>query len=59
MRNIWKGGGNVVDWKILDIATPAERDAVAQILFKNGYTVRQRKRKDGNRTMIYIEYRRE
>ena len=59
MRNIWKGGGNVVDWKILDIAISAERDAVAQILFKNGYTIRQRRRKDGNKTVIYIEYRKE
>lgn len=51
-----------MDWKILDIAIPAERDAVAQILFKNGYIVRivrQRRRKDGNKTVIYIEYRKE
>lgn len=48
-----------MDWKILDIAIPAERDAVAQILFKNGYTVRQRRRKDGNKTVIYIEYRKD
>ena len=49
----------MVDWKILDIAISAERDAVAQILFKNGYTIRQRRRKDGNKTVIYIEYRKE
>lgn len=49
----------LMDWKILDIAIPAERDAVAQILFKNGYTVRQRRRKDGNKTVIYIEYKKE
>ncbi len=48
-----------MDWQILDIAAPAERDAVAQILFRNGYTVRQRRRKDGNKTVIYIEYRKE
>lgn len=48
-----------MDWKILNIAIPAEREAVAQILFKNGYTVRQRRRKDGNKTVIYIEYRKE
>ena len=45
-----------MDWKILDIAIPAERDAVDQILFKNGYTVRQRRRKDGNISVIYIVY---
>lgn len=28
-------------------------------LYHAGYTVRQRKRKDGNKTVIYIEYRRE
>ncbi len=48
-----------MDWIPLDIATPAERDTMAQILFRNGYTVRQRRRKDGNKTVIYIEYRRE
>ncbi len=48
-----------MDWIPIDIVTPAERDAVAQILFKNSYTVRQRRRKDGNKTVIYIEYRKE
>ena len=48
-----------MDWIPLDIATPAERDTMAQILFLNGYTVRQRRRKDGNKTVIYIEYRKE
>lgn len=48
-----------MDWTPLDITTPADRETVAQILFRNRYTVRQRKRKDGNKTVIYIEYRRE
>lgn len=48
-----------MDWIPIDIAIPAERDAVSQILFKNGYTVRQRRRKDGNKTVIYIEYTKE
>lgn len=48
-----------MDWIPLDINTPAERDAVMLALFHAGYTVRQRKRKDGNRTVIYIEYRKE
>lgn len=38
---------------------PAERDAVCLALFRAGYTVRQRRRKDGNKTVIYIEYRKE
>jgi len=47
-----------MDWTPLEIATPADREAVALVLFRNGYTVRHRKRKDGNKTVIYIEYRR-
>ena len=43
----------------LDITIPAYREAVALALYRAGYTVRQRKRKDGNKTVIYIEYRRE
>lgn len=34
-----------------------ERDAVCLALYHAGYTVRQRRRKDGNKTVIYIEYR--
>lgn len=48
-----------MDWIPIDIAIPAERDAVAQILFKNGYAVRRWRRTDGNKTVIYIEYRKE
>ena len=44
-------------WTPLYITTPADREAVA--LCRAGYTVRQQRRKDGNKTMIYIEYRRE
>lgn len=47
----------MMDWIHLDIVTPAERDAVCLALFHAGYTVRQRRRKDGNKTVIYIEYR--
>lgn len=43
-----------MDWKILDITIPADREAVAQTLYRTGYTVRQRRRKDGNKTVIYI-----
>ena len=48
-----------MDWMPLDINTPADREAVALALYRAGYTVRQRKRKDGSKTVIYIEYRRE
>ena len=43
----------------IDINTRAERDAVCLALFHAGYTVRQRRRKDGNKTVIYIEYTRD
>lgn len=46
-------------WTPLDITIPADREAVALALYRAGYTVRQRKRKDGNKTVIYIEYKRE
>ena len=48
-----------MDWIPLEVKTPAERDAVALALYHAGYTVRERKKKDGNKTVIYIEYRRE
>lgn len=48
-----------MDWTPIDITTPADREAVALALYRAGYTVRQRRRKDGNKTVIYIEYRRE
>lgn len=47
------------EWTTLDIITAAERDAVILALYHAGYTVRQRKRKDSNKTVVYIEYRRE
>lgn len=46
-------------WTSLDINTPAERDAVCLALFRAGYTVRQRKRKDGGKTVVFIEYTKE
>lgn len=52
-------GESVMDWTPLEITAPADREAMAQTLFRYGYTVRQRRRKDGNKTVIYIEYRRE
>lgn len=46
-----------MDWIPLDINTPEERDAVILALYHAGYTVRQRKRKDGNKIVVYIEYK--
>lgn len=46
-------------WIPLDINAPAERGAVCLALFHAGYIVRQRRRKDGNRTVVYIEYKKE
>ena len=48
-----------MDGTPLEIKTPAERDAVCLALYHAGYPVRQRRRKDGNKTVICIEYRRE
>ena len=48
-----------MEWRALDVNTPADREAVALALYRAGYTVRQRRRKDGNKTVIYIEYRKE
>lgn len=48
-----------MEWTPLYITTPADREAVVLALYRAGYTVRQKKRKDGNKTFIYIEYRRE
>lgn len=45
-----------MNWIPLDIVTPAERGAVCLALFHAGYTVRQRRRKDGNKTVIDVEY---
>ena len=38
------------------ILSPADRDAVVQILARNGYTVRQGKEKQGNRSVSFVEY---
>lgn len=47
-----------MEWTtIKGISTKEERDNVAIALFHAGYEVRQFKRKDGNKTVIDIEYR--
>lgn len=45
-----------MDWEQLENIAPSERDAVVLALFHAGYTVRPRKRKEGNKTVQYIEY---
>lgn len=49
-----------MDWIPINIVPPpAEQDAVCLALYHAGYTVRQRRRKDGNKAVICVEYRRE
>lgn len=38
------------------ISKPSDHETVITILAMNGYTVRQGKEKDGNRTVYFIEY---
>lgn len=47
------------NWIPIYNLSPADREAVALALFRAGYTVRQQKKKDGNKTVIYIEYTKE
>ena len=37
------------------VSSPADREQMAAILFKNGYTVRLGKEKDGKRTVMAVE----
>lgn len=48
-----------MEWITLDITNAADREAVALALYKSGYTVRQKKRKDGNKNVVYLECRKE
>ena len=43
----------------IDIHNKADREAVAMALFRAGYTVRERRRKEGTKTSGYLEYWRE
>lgn len=48
----------MMDWTtIKGILTKEERDSVALALYHAGYEVRQIKHKDGNKTVIDVEYR--
>lgn len=33
-----------------------DREAVALALYRAGYAVKERRRKEGNKTVVYIEY---
>lgn len=46
-------------WTRLENIPPSERDAVVLGLIHGGYSVRLSKRKDGKKTVIDIEYRKE
>lgn len=41
---------------VLELQNKADREAVAMALFRAGYTVRERKRKEGSKTVTYLEY---
>lgn len=43
----------------INIHNKADREAVAMALFRAGYTVRERRRKEGTKTIVYLEYWRE
>ena len=47
----------MADWKPLDIIAADDRKAVALALYLSNYEVRQSKRKDGNKTVVFVEYR--
>lgn len=48
------------DWTALDISSPADREAVALVLVRHGYTVRISKIKPAgaNKSKTILEYRR-
>lgn len=41
------------------VSNPADREQVAAILFKNGYTVKLGKEKQGKRTVMSVDFWRE
>lgn len=41
---------------VIELQNKADREAVAMALFRAGYTVRERKRKDGSKTVVFLEY---
>lgn len=47
------------NWITLQLKTQADRETVAMALYRAGYAVREKKTKEGNRTVICLEYRKE
>ena len=45
-----------MDPLVLELQNKQDREAVAMALFRAGYTVRERKRKDGGKTVVLLEY---
>ena len=39
------------------MTAPADRETVAMILYRSGFEVREKKVKEGGRTVAYLEYR--
>lgn len=44
-------------WIALQIKAQADRETVAMILHRSGFEVREKKVKEGNRSVVYLEYR--
>lgn len=40
----------------LTLQNKDDRETVALALYRAGYTVRERRRKEGNKTIVYLEY---
>ena len=47
------------EWISLNLKNTADREAVALALFRAGYVVRTRSRKEGNKTVVCLEFRRD
>ena len=45
------------EWITLQITNAVDRESVALALYRAGYTVRQKKGKEGKRSVTYLEYR--
>lgn len=41
---------------VLVLQNKEDREAVALALYRGGYTVRERRKKDGGKTVVYLEY---
>ena len=41
---------------VLMLQNKDDREAVALALYRAGYTVREKRKKDGGKTVVYLEY---